>query len=105
MADGRPVRSGDDVTCPRCGGHNVRCVPYPKVEFGIWFVLWLIVVFGGYLISGFITIVGILFWGIALIVRLRQNKRARQFIRMRCLTCGTDFDVAKSDLMSGGEEK
>ena len=32
------VRSGDDVTCPNCGSHNVRCIPYPKVEFGIWFV-------------------------------------------------------------------
>ena len=28
------VRSGDDVTCPNCGSHNVRCIPYPKVEFG-----------------------------------------------------------------------
>ena len=32
------VRSGDDVTCPNCGSHNVRCIPYPKAEFGIWFV-------------------------------------------------------------------
>ena len=31
------VRSGDDVTCPNCGSHNVRCIPYPKAEFGIWF--------------------------------------------------------------------
>ena len=23
------VRSGDDVTCPNCGSHNVRCIPYP----------------------------------------------------------------------------
>lgn len=50
------VRSGDTVTCPNCGSHNVRCIPYPKVEFGIWFVLWLIVAFGGYMISVFITI-------------------------------------------------
>ena len=71
------VRSGDDVTCPNCGSHNVRCIPYPKVEFGIWFVLWLIVAFGGYMISVFITIAGIVFWSIALVIRLKQNKLAK----------------------------
>ena len=35
--------SGDDIACPNCGSHNVRCVPYPKVEFGAWFILWLVV--------------------------------------------------------------
>jgi hypothetical protein len=25
--------SGDDIACPNCGSHNVRCVPYPKVEY------------------------------------------------------------------------
>ena len=81
------VRSGDDVTCPNCGSHNVRCIPYPKVEFGLWFVLWLIVAFGGYMISVFITIVGIIFWSIALVIRLKQNKLARQYVRMQCITC------------------
>lgn len=33
--------SDDDIACPNCGSHNVRCVPYPKVEFGAWFILWL----------------------------------------------------------------
>ena len=47
--------SGDDIACPNCGSHNVRCVPYPKVEFGAWFILWLVVAFGGYMISVFIT--------------------------------------------------
>ncbi|MFR1991260.1 MAG: hypothetical protein ACLS3C_14815 [Oscillospiraceae bacterium] len=95
------VRSGDDVTCPNCGSHNVRCIPYPKAEFGIWFVLWLIVAFGGYMISVFITIVGIIFWSIALVIRLKQNKLARQYVRMQCTTCGTEFDVARSELMKG----
>ena len=99
------VRSGDDVTCPNCGSHNVRCIPYPKVEFGIWFVLWLIVAFGGYMISVFITIVGIIFWSIALVIRLKQNKLAKQYIRMRCITCGTNFDVARSELAKGGSSK
>ena len=76
------VRSGDAVTCPNCGSHNVRCIPYPKVEFGIWFVLWLIIAFGGYMISVFITIVGIIFWSIALVIRLKQNKLARQYVRL-----------------------
>ena len=30
--------SGDGIACPDCS-HNVRCVPYPKVEFGAWFIL------------------------------------------------------------------
>ena len=94
------VRSGDDVTCPNCGSHNVRCIPYPKVEFGIWFVLWLIVAFGGYIISVFI-----IFWSIALVIRLKQNKLARQYVRMQCITCGTEFDVARSELMKGGVSK
>lgn len=99
------VRSGDDVTCPNCGSHNVRCIPYPKVEFGAWFVLWLVVAFGGYMISVFITIVGIIFWSIALVIRLKQNKLARQYVRMQCTTCGTEFDVARSELMKGGNGK
>ena len=99
------VRSGDDVTCPSCGSHNVRCIPYPKAEFGIWFVLWLIVAFGGYTISVFITIVGIIFWSITLVIRLRQNRLAKQSIRMQCLICGTDFDVARSALAKGGRDQ
>ena len=94
-----------EVTCPNCGSHNVRCIPYPKAEFGIWFVLWLIVAFGGYMISVFITIVGIIFWSIALVIRLKQNKLARQYVRMQCTTCGTEFDVARSELMKGGNGK
>ena len=37
FTQGKTVLTGDDVTCPNCGSHNVYCVPYPKVEFGIWF--------------------------------------------------------------------
>lgn len=96
------ARSGDDVTCLNCGSHNVRCIPYPKVEFAIWFILWLIAAFGGYMISVFITIVGIIFWIIALVIRLKQNKLVRQYVRMQCITCGTEFDVARSKLMKGG---
>ena len=88
------ARSGDDVTCPNCGSHNVRCIPYPKVEFGVWFVLWLIV-----------AIVGVIFWSIALVIRLKQNKLARQYVRMQCITCGTDFDVARSALAKGGRDQ
>ena len=47
MAQGNFVQSGDDITCPNCGSHNVYCVPYPKVELGIWFFLWLLVSFRG----------------------------------------------------------
>ena len=50
FTQGKTVLTGDDVTCPNCGSHNVYCVPYPKVEFGIWFFLWLIVAFGGYML-------------------------------------------------------
>ncbi len=99
------ARSGDDITCPNCGSHHVRCVPYPKVEFGVWFVLWLIVAFGGYMISVFVTIAGIVFWSIALVIRLKQNKLAKQYIRMQCITCGASFDVAKRDLMRRGDGK
>ncbi len=94
--------SGDDIACPNCGSHNVRCVPYSKVEFGAWFILWLDVAFGGYMISVFITIAGIVFWSIALVIRLKQNKLAKQYIRMQCITCGKSFDVARSSLTKGG---
>ena len=77
--------SGDDIACPNCGSHNVRCVPYPKVEFGAWFILWLVVAFGGYMISVFITIAGIVFWSIALVIRLKQNKLAKQYMAERKL--------------------
>ena len=105
MAQGNSVQSGDDITCPNCGGHNVYCVPYPKVEFGIWFFLWLFVAFGGYMLSVLVTIVGIVFWSIALVIRLKQNKLAKQYIRMRCIPCGTNFDVARSELAKGGSSK
>ena len=94
--------SGDDIACPNCGSHNVRCVPYPKVEFGAWFILWLVVAFGGYMISVFITIAGIVFWSIALVIRLKQNKLAKQYIRMQCITCGESFDVARGSLTKRG---
>lgn len=94
--------SGDDIACPNCGGHNVHCVPYPKVEFGTWFILWLVVAFGGYMISVFITIAGIVFWSIALVIRLKQNKLAKQYIRMQCITCKESFDVARGSLTKGG---
>ena len=42
------------------------------MEFGIWFVLWLIVAFGGYMISVFIAIAGMIFWSIALVIRLKH---------------------------------
>ena len=75
------------------------------MEFGIWFVLWLIVAFGGYMISVFIAIAGMIFWSIALVIRLKQNKLARQYVRMQCITCGIEFDVARSELMKGGSGK
>ena len=75
------------------------------MEFGIWFVLWLIVAFGGYMISVFIAIAGMIFWSIALVIRLKQNKLSRQYVRMQCITCGTEFDVARSELMKGGSGK
>lgn len=105
MTQGNSVQSGDDITCPNCGGHNVYCVPYPKVEFGIWFFLWLFVAFGGYMLSVLVTIVGIVFWSIALVIRLKQNKLAKQYILMRCITCGTNFDVARNELAKGGSGK
>ena len=76
MTQGNSVQSGDDITCPNCGGHNVYCVPYPKVEFGIWFFLWLFVAFGGYMLSVLVTIVGIVFWSITLVIRLKQAGKA-----------------------------
>ena len=99
------ILSGDDITCPRCGSHNVRCVPYPKAEFGAWFILWLVLAFGGYMISVFITIAGIVFWSIALVIQLRQNKLAKQYSRMQRITCGESFDVARSRLTKGGSSK
>lgn len=101
VKQGNSIRSGDEVACPNCGSHNVRCIPYPKVEFDIWFILWLIVAFGGYAISVFITLGGIVFWSIALVIRLKQNKLAKQYIRMQCITCGAEFDVERNELQKG----
>lgn len=95
FTQGKTVLTGDDVTCPNCGSHNVYCVPYPKVEFA----------FGAYMLSVLVTIEGIVFWSIALVIRLKQNKLAKQYIRMRCITCGTNFDVARSELAKGGSSK
>ena len=105
MAQGNFVQSSDDITCPNCGSHNVYSDQYPKVEYGIWFFLCLIVAFGGYMLSVLVMIVGIVFWSIALVIRLKQNKLAKQYIRMRCITCGTNFDVARSELAKGGSSK
>ena len=98
----RPMQTGDDLTCPNCGSHRVRWMPYPKLEFGIWFVLWLIFSFAGYDVSPIILLVGLAFWTIALIIRIQQNRRAKHYNRMHCDVCGTDFDVAKSEIGKGG---
>ena len=59
--------------CPDAQETMLRCIPYPKVEFGIRFELWQIAAFGGYMISAFIMIVGIILWSIALAIRLKQQ--------------------------------
>ena len=97
-----PIQTGDDLTCPNCGCHRVRWMPYPKLEFGIWFVLWLIFSFAGYAVSPIILLVGLAFWTIALIIRIQQNRRAKLYNRMHYDVCGTDFDVAKSEIGKGG---
>ena len=96
------VQTGDNLTCPNCGSHRVRWMPYPKLEFGIWFVLWLIFSFAGYAVSLIILLVGLAFWTIALIIRIQQNRRAKLYNRMHCDVCGIDFDVAKSEIGKGG---
>ena len=97
-----PIQTGDDLTCPNCGSHRVWWVPYPKVEFGVGFVLWLIFSFAGYAISPVILLAGLVLWSIALIARIRQNQQAKRYNRMHCDICGTDFDVAKSSIQKGG---
>lgn len=96
------IHTGDDLTCPNCGSHNVGWIPYPKWVLGPWFFLWLVIAFGGYLISPYIMLAGIVFWSIALIVRMRQNYRARLYNRMHCDICGTEFDVDKRTIQKGG---
>ncbi|MCI6012738.1 MAG: hypothetical protein MRZ97_08095 [Firmicutes bacterium] len=34
-----PMQTGDDLTCPNCGSHRVRWMPYPKLETGIWYLV------------------------------------------------------------------
>ena len=62
----------------------------------------MIVAFGGYMLSVLVAIAGVVFWSVALVIRLKQNKLAKQYLRMRCVTCGTNFDVARSELAKGG---
>ena len=97
-----PIQTGDDLTCPNCGSHRVWWLPYPKVEFGTGFVLWLVFSFAGYAISPVILLAGLVLWSIALIVPIRQNQQAKRFNRMHCDIYGTDFDVAKSSIQKGG---
>ena len=69
-------KTGDDLVCPNCGGHQVRWVPYPKIEFGSMFILWLIISL--ITVKGTIIVfaAGAVYWSIALVIRLKQNNRA-----------------------------
>ena len=97
--------SGDDIVCPNCGGHQVRWVPYPKKEFGSMFILWLIISL--ITVKGTIIVfaVGAVYWGIALVIRLKQNQRAALVNILHCDTCGTNFEVSKDVFQKGGEAK
>jgi len=99
------VKTGDDIVCPNCGGHQVRWVPYPKKEFGSMFILWLIISL--ITIKGTIIVlaVGAVYWGIALVIRLKQNQRAALVNILHCDTCGTNFEVSKDVFQKGGEAK
>ena len=87
--------TGDDIACPNCGGHKVRWVPYPKIEFGTMFIFWIIISLAT--IKGTIIIfaAGLVYWSIALVIRLKQNSRANLVNQMHCDTCGTDFELEK----------
>lgn len=97
------VKTGDDLVCPNCGGHQVRWVPYPKKEFGAMFILWLILslitVKGTILVFAF----GAVYWGVALVIRFKQNQRAALVNMLHCDTCGTDFEVSKDVFQKGGK--
>lgn len=100
-----PYKTGDDIVCPNCGGHQVRWVPYPKIEFGSMFILWLIISL--ITVKGTIIIfaAGVVYWSIALIIRLKQNSRANNVNRMHCDTCGVNFEVDKNIFSEGGQKK
>ena len=94
----------------RCDLSELRqsqCVLRSVSKSRVWylFFLWLIVAFGGYMLSVLVAIAGVVFWSVALVIRLKQNKLAKQYLRMRCVTCGTNFDVARSELAKGGGSK
>lgn len=100
-----PRKTGDDIVCPNCGSHQVRWIPYPKKEFGSMFILWLIIS----LITAKGTIivfaVGAVYWSIALVIRLNQNRRAALVNILHCDTCCTNFEVPKDVFQKGGEAK
>ena len=99
------IKTSDDIVCPNCGGHQVRWVPYPKIEFGSMFILWLIISL--ITVKGTIIVfaAGAVYWSIALVIRLKQNNRANLVNRMHCDTCGTNFEVSKDAFQKGGEAK
>ena len=95
----------DDLVCPNCGGHQVRWVPYPKIEFGSMFILWLIISL--ITVKGTIIVfaAGAVYWSIALVIRLKQNNRANLVNRMHCDTCGMDFEWEKSFFSERGQKR
>lgn len=97
-------KTGDEIVCPNCGSHQVRWVPYPKIEFGSMFILWLVISL--VTVKGTIIVfaVGLVYWSIALVIRLRQNRRANLVNRMNCDICGVNFEVDKNMFHKGGRE-
>lgn len=102
FAQSNSIQTGDDLTCPNCGSHRVRWVPYPKIILSVWVFLWVLFSFSGYAVSPVVFLVGIVLLVPALIIRIGQNRRAKFYNRMHCDACGTDFDVAKSEIRKGG---
>ena len=98
----RTVVCGDGLTCPNCNGHRVRWIPYPKKEFGSMFILW--IVFSLIMIRATMIIfaVGVVYWSVALVIRIRQNSRAKLVTCMHCDTCGTNFEVDNAVFQKGG---
>lgn len=98
-------KTGDDLVCPNCGSHQVRWVSYPKIEFGSMFILWLIISL--ITVKGTIIIfaVGAVYWSIALVIRLKQNRCEKLVNRMHCDTCGVKFEVDKNIFLEGGQKK
>ena len=97
--------TGDDIICPNCGSHQVRRVPYPKIEFGSMFILWLIISLITVKGTTIVFATGAVYWSIALVIRMKQNSRANLANRMRCDTCGVNFEVDKNIFSEGGQKE